>query len=657
MQPADEDTIKALQGQLAAAQARIRQLEARHGSPPQAAASFYDKLTADTPDFIMRYRPDGTRTFVNQAYADYLGRTVEDMVGSRDLPDFHPDDIAMALARVANLTPDRPVTRHVMRLRMPDGTIRWHQWIDRAIFDEAGQPVEYQSIGRDITEQKEAQDALRRSEALFRGLFEYSYDGIKLVDEDGCLVEWNAAISDISGIAREEALGQTLWEVQARFLPDDADKERTVARLRELGQKIVGGEHEGLRQTGRAFRIKRPDGQQRVLQEIVFPIETPEGRVVGGITRDITEKWQTEETYRALVDNLPVGLLLFQDLKLVYANPAYLALSGYPAEELVGCHVDELLFTIHPEDRERILAEMKATRHADGHFGPAEFEARVQRPDGQVSWVRIQGFEVSYLGRPAYLVMHLDISAEKKAEQRQRALLREQERVAVLQAFVRDASHDLRTPLSTIINNLYILRQMAGGDAGQERLLLALDNQVSHLQRLLDDLLHMARLDLHSELEVAPVTVATLVDEVATRHQAMARERAVTLVVRPPVGSCTVHGDAFYLERALAILVTNALQFTPAGGQVAVGVSCRATELHIEVTDTGEGIAPEDLPHIFERFYRGDRSRRMERGGTGLGLSIARKVVEVHQGRIEVVTAPGQGSTFRVILPCLAPNP
>jgi two-component system OmpR family sensor kinase len=213
--------------------------------------------------------------------------------------------------------------------------------------------------------------------------------------------------------------------------------------------------------------------------------------------------------------------------------------------------------------------------------------------------------------------------------------------------FVADASHELRTPLTTIRGNAELLRRARDlPPAEVEEALADIASEAQRMSRLVTELLRLARADAGHELERAPVRLDELLRDVHRQTQLHKPETPVRLL---PADAALVLGSRDALQELFLILVDNALKYTPAGGEVTLGLERQDGEYAVRVRDTGVGIAPEDLPHIFERFYRAAHVRQHD--GTGLGLSIARWIAEQHGGRITVESAEGQGSTFTVWLP------
>ncbi|MGQ9490233.1 MAG: sensor histidine kinase [Anaerolineae bacterium] len=216
------------------------------------------------------------------------------------------------------------------------------------------------------------------------------------------------------------------------------------------------------------------------------------------------------------------------------------------------------------------------------------------------------------------------------------------------QRLVADVSHELRTPLTTIQGNLDLLRRGAIEDPVlRGEALRAIGDETARMRRLVSDLLLLAQADAGLQLHRQPVEMDTLLLEVYRQAQVMADGHTVRLGAED---QAVVIGDADRLKQLLLNLVVNALTYTPAGGAVTLTLRRSHGWVQVIVADTGHGIAPEDLPHIFERFYRADRSRARP-GGSGLGLSIAQWIAQAHGGRIEAESMVGVGSTFTVWLP------
>jgi signal transduction histidine kinase len=214
-------------------------------------------------------------------------------------------------------------------------------------------------------------------------------------------------------------------------------------------------------------------------------------------------------------------------------------------------------------------------------------------------------------------------------------------------------SHDLRTPLTSI---RAILEALADGvvedQATVQRYLQTAQQDIRSLSALIDDLFEMAQVDAEGlQLQPALGSITDLISDTLESFSELAKRRGVELTGNVNPGTDPVTMDVQRMGRVLSNLVGNALRHTPAGGQVKITAGRDAQWVTVEVVDTGEGIKPEDLPYVFDRFYRGEKSRSRATGGAGLGLAIAKGVIEAHGGQIGVESLPGNGTRFYFTLP------
>lgn len=218
-------------------------------------------------------------------------------------------------------------------------------------------------------------------------------------------------------------------------------------------------------------------------------------------------------------------------------------------------------------------------------------------------------------------------------------------------------SHDLRTPLASLqLLNEALIDGVVDDPATMTRYLTTMRGQIDRLSELIDDLFELARIDAGAlQLDLQPVAPGDLISDTIEGLRPQAAARGIMLEGEAAAGLGAVPMAAEKIERVIANLVTNAIRHTPNGGQVTVTArpetGAHTEGVLFEVRDTGEGIAAEDLPHVFERFYRGEKSRSRNTGGAGLGLAIAQGVVRAHGGRIWIESAPGRGTRIAFVIP------
>jgi signal transduction histidine kinase len=218
--------------------------------------------------------------------------------------------------------------------------------------------------------------------------------------------------------------------------------------------------------------------------------------------------------------------------------------------------------------------------------------------------------------------------------------------------FTADASHELRTPVALMRTTAELALRKQRNDADYRQALREILDESERTTGLIENLLTLARADAgKAPIQRHPVDAAALLLEVSEQASKLAAQKGISFEHEPGEAGATVLGDAAALRRLLLILLDNAVKYTPSGGVVSLSAVPTEGRLVIEVRDSGAGIAEQDLPHIFERFYRADKSRNRDSGGAGLGLSLAKWIVEAHRGEITVQSQDGRGSRFRVAFP------
>jgi signal transduction histidine kinase len=218
--------------------------------------------------------------------------------------------------------------------------------------------------------------------------------------------------------------------------------------------------------------------------------------------------------------------------------------------------------------------------------------------------------------------------------------------------FLADVSHELRRPLTIMLSSLDVMKKVGATDPDfEERTLADMRLEADRMARMVTQLLTLARTDANTTVTRSPVLLADVLEEACQQGLPPDREKPVLCTDLERLDGVVVRGNSDYLKQLFIILLDNAFKYTPQNGMVEVIAKPKGRQVEVTVADTGTGIAPHDLDHIFERFYRADTTRHLP--GMGLGLAIARHIVEQHEGAIRVESAPGRGSRFTVSLPLL----
>ncbi len=273
-----------------------------------------------------------------------------------------------------------------------------------------------------------------------------------------------------------------------------------------------------------------------------------------------------------------------------------------------------------------ILAPVKSLISATRHFGKGDFSRRVDDKDKGELGELAQSFN--------------SMAADLERTERLRRNM------------VADVAHELRTPLSNLKG--YLEAVSDGLIKPDKNTIHSLNEEASILSRLVDDLQELSLADAGEiKLNIQPEDITGLIKDTVAGMQAKTTARGLELSADLPASLQAVSIDSHRIKQVLLNLLENAVTHTDKGGRITVTARQQDKTVYVSVADTGEGIPAKDLPLIFERFYRVDRSRNRKTGGSGLGLTIAKRLVEAHGGTIEVKSEPGQGSTFTFTIPVI----
>lgn len=612
----------------------------------QQSEARYRAIVEDQTELICRCLPDTTITFVNDAYCRYFGVQRQAVLGHPFLPLIHLEDQPQVLQQLQALNPSQPVVTSENRERV-NGALRWMQWINRGLFDAQGRLTEIQAVGRDITDLKQAEAALKASDARFRQLAEAVREGFFIFETTTAQYSYlNSACRAIAGdpdaataAAEDYARGMTHW--LEKIHPADRDRIEQSLQAERQGQNF-----------SEEYRFLRPDGELRWLHSQAFPIQDETGQVVRivGTVEDITDRKQaeaalqeSEERFRKAFDEAPIGMsLVTTNGQFLKANTRYCQLVGYSEAELQSMTFQAIT---HPDD----LGQDEAGMHQmlAGHRPTFEMEKRYITKQGTVIPVLMKTAPIrDASGQTLYCVGHIQDLRERLKVERMK------------DEFISVVSHELRTPLTSIRGALGILESDVfkdRPDKAQHMLKIALSNS-DRLVRLVNDILDLERLQSGKvPLVLQTCPVPELVQQALQSVQPIADEATIPLTCTSLPQ--TIQADPDAIVQALVNLLSNAIKFSPPSSPVELRVDEVPDALRFAVGDRGRGIPPDKLEVIFEAFQQVDISDARRRGGTGLGLAICKNIVQQHGGTIWVESTLGAGSTFYFTVPRLAPLP
>jgi PAS domain S-box-containing protein len=516
----------------------------------------------------------------------------------------------------------------------------------------------------DLSDRKKAERALRRSEDRLR----IALESARLGTWDWNLVKdklvWNDRCKAMFGLSPQASI--TMDTFFQALHPEDRD------RLQQYVQGCMnpanGGHYDVEYRT-----IGIEDGIERWILakgQVYFSTTGTPTRFIGTVL-NITEEKQAEIDLRESRERLQMALdgsgSGFWDWNITtnedYLSPEWLHMLGFAAGELPAEYGSwEKL--IHPEDKAMAIGKLHA--HLQDSANPYEFEYRLRTKAGDWKWIASYGKIVKRdaAGQPVRMAgIHLDISERKQAEaEREHLLKREQAARAeaeranrVKDEFLAVLSHELRSPLNPILGWAQLMQTKTLDAAKTRQALQTIERNAKLQTQLIDDLLDIAKI-LRGKLKLdhAPVDLAAVIN--AALETVTTAATAKSISIQPCLQTVgPVWGDGARLQQIVWNLISNAIKFTPAQGQVTIALQSAGDHAQILVSDTGKGIQPDFLPYIFESFRQEDISITREHGGLGLGLAIVRYLTEAHGGEI-AASSPGlgQGATFTVSLPLMA---
>jgi PAS domain S-box-containing protein len=600
--------------------------------------------------------PDGVILWANRAELEMLGYAREEYIG-RHIAEFHCDRpvIEDILSRLAQ---GETLHEYAAQLRCKNGSVR-DVLINSNVFWENNRFVHTRCFTRDITERKKIEEDVRRRTAQFETLLNEAPLGVYLVDSNFRLRQVNpTALRTFGDIP--DLIGRDFGEVLKRLWPET------------YANEIVERFHHTL-ETGEPYIVPERI-ETRLDREVtefyewqINRIPLPEGgHGVVCYFRDISQQVlarlaieQSEERFRSLVSVITnVPWIADANGAFITEQPAWQAYTGQTWEEYRDFGWENAL---HPEDRDRVKGvwnealenrTLYETRGRLWHGPTQQWRHYVARG---MPLLNADGGVREWIGACT------DVDDQKRAEEERERLLqseheaRHQAEAAnrIKDEFLATVSHELRTPLNAILGWSHMLVRGRLDEKNTAHGLEVIERNARAQNQLIADLLDISRIITGKfRFEQHPVELIPTIEAAAETIRPAANAKGIDLRLHLDPAAGPISGDANRLQQIVWNLLSNAVKYTPRNGSIEVHLRRQDTSAVIIVQDTGEGITPDFLPYIFDRFRQADASTTRHHGGLGLGLAIVRHLVELHGGTVCAASkGTGQGTTFTVTLP------
>ena len=612
---------------------------------------------ASIGDAVIATDADGRVTFLNPVAETLTGWTLNDAAGvsSEDVFQIIHEETRQKIESPAirALQNDKIVgLDHQTVLIAKDGTERHIGPVDDSavpIRNHKGEFVGALLVFRDISEiylkEKNLQDALTYADNIISTMRE----PFVVLDKNLRIKTANRAFYQTFETKKEET--------ESQFLCDLGNGQWNIPRLMTLLEEVLSTSHpihdfemeHDFPTIGKKFmllnasRFESVNGQPAL---ILLAIE------------DITERKQgdvavqtSEVRYRRLFESAKDGILILDanTLKIIDANLYMTELLGYTYKEFLGKELWEIGLFAEKQASQSAYQELQQKGYIRYDHLPLETKSGEK---AQVEFVS-NVYEVNH--RPVAQCNIRDISERSRLERR---LKQQTETLADLHRrkdeFLAMLSHELRNPLAPISNAVHLLRLGKNEEPLQQKACAIIERQLAQLTRLVDDLMEVSRITTgRVQLRLDRVIVKGIVDRAVETARPLIDQRRHELTVSLPAQPIWLHADASRLEQVIVNLLTNAAKYTEEGGQIWLTVQEDGMECVLTVRDSGVGIASELQLHIFDLFTQAERSLDRSQGGLGIGLALVQRLVELHGGKVAVVSILGEGSEFILRLPML----
>jgi len=470
---------------------------------------------------------------------------------------------------------------------------------------------------------------LKESRLNFTAIVDTAAVGILIIDQSASITIANQQVADIFEYDKVDLFGMSLNEL----IPDESSERHQKYLAMYFKNPSPRPMGQGLELEG-----KRKDGTLFPVEIGLSSIRSDDITLGVAFVADITERRKAEERFRILIDTASIGILVIDNNgKIVLANQISAKYFQYEKADMKNMSLSQLIPIEYRQRHVQHLLSyfMNPTVRAMGEG----FELVAQRRDGTSFPVEISLSSVQTDEGVLALAFIADISERKRAE-----MIKSQ----ITEKLITGFGHDLKTPMASIITRLHILKKSVGNDLHHHTDLLT--KHVTRLDELVENMLIMARLDSTEQIVTDDANLNHFLTYLVEAKQAQAQEKNISLTYDESEESVIVHFNHDLMSVAMNHLIRNAITYTNKSGQIRITLDDDPQAYIIKVQDNGIGISEDELPYIFNRFYRVDEARQASSSLNGLGLATTKRIMELHQGRIEIESELGEGTTVQLIL-------
>ncbi|ETA66996.1 PAS domain S-box [Methanolobus tindarius DSM 2278] len=595
-------------------------------------------LLNSVPEYVYLKDENGKYILCNSGAAKFFGKTIEEIIGKTDYDIASKKEADVFRENDEKVINSRKQNRNEEWIAFTDGTKKLFETYKAPLYTDKGDFIGIMGISRDITLQRKEDDELTRAHEQLLSVMEAFDDPAYVADPVSYeLLFANRAIKNQMG---KDIVGKKCYNIL-----QNSDSPCSFCT-----NTLIFGENIGKTHIWETQNIKT----KRWYRCIDKAIEWPDGRMVRfEVAVDIHKEkiaqealQESEEKYRTYINTSPNPIFVL-DFKgnFIDVNPAACEVTGYSGEELLNMNYYNMF-----SEEQRIQRE--------NNFKNLQLKGKMS---GEYPYVNKNGvefylsIEVVKIPDNRFLAMCTDVTERKKTEEEiLQAKINAEASNRTKTEFLANMSHELRTPLNSVIGFADMMRSQVAGDINEKQAgyLSNISQSGKHLLNIINEILDISKIESGKmKLYKEDVLLVETYAEIIATLQHIASRKEIKLDVSPWPENEYAYADRAKLKQILYNLVGNAIKFTNEGGSVIIGTRNDGKFIHISVSDTGIGIAPDGLERLFKPFTQLESFESRTYEGTGLGLALSKELVELHGGKITAESEPGKGSTFIFTLP------